>query len=390
MSRTKKIVSISLKILLALLVLANLLVLISGKTFIYKALIYNYVDIDDLPLFETRALVADNPIPWPVAEDYNKAELPAECDALHEANRSVAYLIIKDDSIRYENYFLGYSDSSLSNSFSVAKSVVGILIGIAIDEGKIKGLDQKVGDFLPHYSEGENNKLSIRHLLTMSAGLDWNESYSGLLGPVTELYYGTDLKKQMNRYKVITEPGITYNYMSGASQLLAIILENATGEKLADYASKKLWGPIGAVHNAEWSLDHKSGMEKAYCCIYSNARDFAKIGQLYLNNGMMYGQQIVPEWYVKESVTPADMLDQTGKQNDKYGYQWWILKHKGHDVFYARGILGQYIIVVPDQKMVIVRLGHKRGEKLDSDHVTDVFVYLDAALEMYAKPNLHQ
>ena len=385
MSRAKKILSSSLKVLLALIVVANLLILVSGKTFIYKALIYNYVDIDDLPLFETRTLIADNPIPWPVGVDYNSTELPTECASLHETNKSVAYLIIKDDSVRYEKYFLGYSDSSLSNSFSVAKSVVGILIGIAIDEGKIKSTDQKVGDFLPHYAEGDNAKLRIKDLLTMSAGLDWDESYSGLLGPVTELYYGNNLKKQMDAHNVVIEPGVTLNYMSGATQLLAIILENATGMKLADYASKKLWNPIGAVHNAKWSLDHENGMEKAYCCIYSNARDFAKIGQLFLNNGMMYGQQIVPEWYVKESITPADMLDQSGKQNDKYGYQWWILKHKGHDVFYARGILGQYIIVIPDQKMVVVRLGHKRGEKLDSEHVTDVFVYLDAALEMYGK-----
>jgi CubicO group peptidase (beta-lactamase class C family) len=152
--------------------------------------------------------------------------------------------------------------------------------------------------------------------------------------------------------------------------------------KIAEYASEKLWKPMGAEQAAQWSLDHENGDEKAYCCFYSNARDFARFGKLYLNNGNWNGVQLVPDQYVKDSVTPAPLLEESGKPNRCYGYSWWLLPgYKGHDIFYARGILGQYVIVIPDKKIIIVRLGHKRGERLPDNHVDDVYAYIDGILE---------
>ena len=143
-----------------------------------------------------------------------------------------------------------------------------------------------------------------------------------------------------------------------------------------------MWKPLGAESPAYWSLDHAGGEEKAYCCFNSNARDFARIGQLYLNHGNWKGQQLVSSGYVKESIQPADILDEEGKKNEKYGLSWWLVNFKSHPVFYARGILGQYIFVIPDKEMVVIRLGHKRDKHLTNGHPDDIICYLDAAMEM--------
>ncbi len=177
-----------------------------GKFYYWKALAYNYVNIDDLHLFPARTVKTDIPQEWAFSSGYNKKNISARLNKELEDFQSVAFLIVKDDSIAFEKYWDGYSDSSLSNSFSMAKSIIGILTGIAIDEGKIKSLDQPVGDFLPKFKDGENAKLTVRHLLEMSSGLNWDENYSSLTSQTTEAYYGKKLFKQMIKLKVVNPP----------------------------------------------------------------------------------------------------------------------------------------------------------------------------------------
>jgi CubicO group peptidase (beta-lactamase class C family) len=216
----------------------------------------------------------------------------------------------------------------------------------------------------------------------MSSGLNWDESYTSLFGPTTRAYYDTDLPAQMFELEVVTAPGKEWNYMSSNTELLAMVLVKATGSTLSDYASEKLWKPIGAESDVKWSLDHKDGMEKAYCCFYSNARDFARLGKLYLHKGNWNGKQIVSEHYVNQSINPSPITD-NGKPNSIYGYHWWITEHSGMKVFYARGILGQYIFVIPELNLVFVRLGHERGEKDQDGQLLDVPVYLNEVIKMY-------
>jgi CubicO group peptidase (beta-lactamase class C family) len=263
----------------------------------------------------------------------------------------------------------------------MAKSVIGILVGIAVDEGKIKSLDDPVGNYIQKYREGKNAQLTVRHLLTMSSGLDWDESYSSLTSRTTEEYYGTRLNKQMSKLRVVNEPGKKFDYMSCNTQLLAMVLKKATGKNMSEYASEKLWMPLNAMHDAQWSLDHKEGNEKAYCCFYSNARDFARFGKLYLDSGRWNGKQLVSEKYVLESITPAPLMD-NGKPNTTYGYHWWLGKEHGEKIFYARGLSGQYIIVIPAKKIIIVRLGKKR-DKTPDGILNDVPVFVEEVLKMY-------
>jgi CubicO group peptidase (beta-lactamase class C family) len=268
---------------------------------------------------------------------------------------------------------------------------VSVLVGIAIGEGKIKNVDQAVADFIPEYKVGKNAKLTIKHLLTMSSGIDFDEDYVSPFAYPAKAYYGTDIRTLTMKYKMEETPGKVFKYLSGNTELLAFVLEKATGKNISDYASEKLWMPIGASKSAFWSLDHENGVEKAYCCFNSNARDFARIGALYMHHGNWNGKQIVPEEYVKNSVIPANLVDEEKKPNNRYGYSWWMLNYKGMHIYYARGILGQYVVAIPDKNILMVRLGHKRSKEKMNDHPKDVYTYIDAALDLNEKtihPNL--
>ncbi|MBX0334199.1 beta-lactamase family protein [Pontibacter sp. HSC-14F20] len=356
----------------------------ADKNYVYKALYHNFADIDDNLIFHQRKIAAaDTPQPWPLASRYNQLSLPQELQQLHEQLESVAFVVVHRDSLLHEQYWDGYSEESLSNSFSVAKSIVSILVGVALQEGAIQSIDQPVGDFLPEFREGAKAKITLRHLLWMSSGLNWDESYGNPLSVTTEAYYGSDLKKVVRKLEAVEEPGQAFSYKSGDTQILAFVLEAATGQNLADYAEQKLWRPLGAERKAEWSIDHPLGNEKAYCCFFSNARDFARIGQLYLQKGIWKGDTLVSADFVQASLTPSGLTDaNTGNPTTHYGYQWWLLPdYKDQSIFYARGILGQYVIVIPEKELVIVRLGRKRGERIDG-HPAEVTAMIDAVNKM--------
>jgi CubicO group peptidase (beta-lactamase class C family) len=389
MAEQKKI-SVLTKILWAFLILfvsVNIAIQISGNTYIYKALVYNYAGIDDLNIFPTRIIKNGTPEPWKTATDYNKATIPDSVRDELEKLETVAYLVIKNDSIKYEEYWDRYGPKSMSNSFSMAKSVVGLLVGIAHDEGKIKSLDESICNYLPEYCDEKSKRVTIRHMLMMSSGSSWDESYSNLFSLTTKAYYGDDLKQVMKEVKMKQEPGKIYNYKSGDTQLLAFILEKATGQTVSDYASEKLWSKIGAEFPAQWSLDHEGGHEKAYCCIYSNARDFARLGKLMLDSGAWNGQQIISKEFVRLALTPNDLFyhDEDNTKVITYGYLWWLMKYKGHEIFYMRGLAGQYVFVIPDEKIIIVRLGKKREKKQIDRRPIEIDYLVQGALSMYGE-----
>lgn len=380
-----------LKWFLIILIVLNLAIIVFGKTYIYKGVANTYLKGRSGPspteykIFDNREIKAGNYQKWDVSKNYNSKKITEEQQSEFAALQTIAYVVVKNDSLIHEQYWDGFGEDSYSNSFSMAKSFVSVLIGMAIDEGKIKSVDQPVTDFLPEFNDNRTPKLTIKHLLTMSSGINFDENYVSPFAYPAEAYYGTDLKKLTYSYKTVSEPGKEFIYLSGNTELLSFILSKATGKTLSEYASEKLWKPIGAKNSAFWSLDHKNGEEKAYCCFNSNAPDFARIGKLYLDSGRWNGRQLIAEQYVINSTTPADLIS-NGEKNTEYGYAWWTIpEYKNHRIFYARGILGQYIICIPDKKMVIVRLGGKRKAERLNDHPLDVYMYIDAALDMYGK-----
>jgi CubicO group peptidase (beta-lactamase class C family) len=358
----KKFLRRFLYLLLLLIIVFSGYAFISGKTWLFKEVAYNFADIDDYKIFSNNTVAVGQPQPWALARNFNKPVLPDTLKNLLQQIQSIGVTVIKNDSLLFEKYWDGYSDTSRSGSFSMAKSITSLLTGIALKEGKIKSIEERVGNYLPEFREGEKAKLRIVDLLTMSSGSNWDESYSNPFSVTAALYYSNDIYKVATGVQITRQPGTYHAYKSGDTQLLGLVLEKATGKSLSAYASEKLWQPMGAEHPALWSTDKEGGNEKAYCCFNSNARDFARIGQLMLDSGRWKGNEMITPGYYRKSIAPCMIPDDAGKPCDYYGFQWWLVPYEP-GVFYARGILGQYIIVLPAQHIVIVRLGKHRSPK---------------------------
>lgn len=275
-------------------------------------------------------------------------------DKMLENTKTVAFLVIRNDSLLYERYFHGYARSTPVPSFSVAKSFTSMLVGIAIHEGAIGSVYDPVTKYIPELIPAGFEKVTIEHLLNMHSGIKSSESYFNPFGGVAKLYYGRNLKKYLKKLKLNQEPGGAFSYKSVNTQLLGLIVERSTHKLLADYMQEKIWQHIGAEYNASWSIDSRKHNEaKAFCCFNATAVDFAKLGTLYLKNGNWNGLQLVPDSWVKESLSTHGH-----KNGGIYSYQWW---HTSPSDFMAQGHLGQYIYVYPKKNIVIVRLGKKYG-----------------------------
>jgi CubicO group peptidase (beta-lactamase class C family) len=339
-------------------------------------------DIDELHLFSFNTIPNATPQPWPKSTQYNERPLSAETMGKMAEYRTTGFVVIYRDSVLHEQYWEGYSESSVTNSFSMAKSINALLIGIALKEGLIKSVDEPVANYIPEFREGDKSNITIKHLLTMSSGIDFKEEYASPFAWPAEAYYGPDVNKLTLGAQPKETPGKTWSYKGGDSQLLGMILKKATGKTVAEYAAEKLWQPIGAENDAYWSID-ELGMEKVSCCYYASAKDFARIAKLYLQQGNWNGKQIVDSDYVAASLTAPNLTDiADGKKINKYGYQWWLMNYKNEPVFYMRGIRGQYVFCIPNSQLIIVRLGHKRAAKTGDDLPADIFTYLDAGIGM--------
>ncbi len=378
------------KIISVVIVLMSLaFIYYSTPNYIKNALTHLFPDIDDYKFFKNREIKADNPISWNTAHDYMNYDLSKQERNTLESYHSIAYLIIQNDSIVYEEYWDGFNKDSYSNSFSAAKSIVSLLLGAAIQDGYIKNVNQPVSEFIPEFNDESYSQLHIKDLLTMSSGLNWNESYINPFSMTTQAYYGDNINELVLGLEVTETPSIEFKYSSGNTQLLALIIQNATGKTLSEYTYEKIWKPLGATNSALWSLDKENGVEKAYCCINSNARDFARIGKIILNNGYINNKQIFPEEYLKNSIEPASNLvdHRTRETVDFYGYHWWIINHEGEQIPYARGILGQYIFVLKKENAIVVRLGHNRSRNYLHHHPSDVYSYLNTAKRILSERN---
>lgn len=331
--------------------------------------------IDDHPHFENMTIEkGNNTQPWPLHERYNTASATSTLSEINTRLGTVAFLLIKNDSIYYENYAEGYGTSSQTNSFSMAKSITSAMLGKAIKDGYIESLDQPIGDFFEQYA---NDKTTVGDLSSMASGLDWQESYVSPFSVTARSYYDDDLAETILQQKVTETPGKAYKYLSGNSQLLGMIIEKASGKKLAHYLSESLWQPMGAVQPGLWQLDDSEHqLAKTFCCIASNARDFARFGKLYKDHGRWNGKQLLDSTFVATSIVPRF------EASPEYGYGFWLSDHLDKQLFVMRGILGQYVITIPEDDLIIVRLGHQRGGFIDKPFTDDFYVYVEEAYKM--------
>ncbi len=273
-----------------------------------------------------------------------------------EDHKTTCFLVIRNDQILYEKYFSGYTADMIFPSFSVTKTFVSTLTGIAISEGFLKSTDQKVTEFLPWLTRDGFQNISIEHLLNMRSGIRYNESYSNPFGGAAKFYYGTDLLKYVTQLKIKEQPDLHYHYNSANQQILGFILEAATGKKISKYLEEKIWKPLGMEHNATWNIDsEKHDQVKMFGCLNATPRDFAKFGRLYLNNGQWNGKQIIPEEWIKRST--SIMNDSRDGDGYPFTYNWRVPENGAW--FFAKGMLGQYIVVNRPKNLIMLRFGKK-------------------------------
>ena len=377
LKKTLKVIVILFALLIAVLYITDTDYLIKAVRTIYLRG-YTTAFLDDYKKFDNATINIGQPQPWANHKNYNSV---APTETLEKTNKdlgTIAYVIIKNDSIWFEKYYDGYDENSKSNSFSMAKSYVSAMLGKAIMEGHIKSLDQPVCDFLPAFCDEKASKMTVGDLSSMSSGTNWDEAYYSPFSITTRAYFDDDIAKVMNGLKVVREPGQAFKYASGDTQMLAMVIEKATGKKLYNYLEESFWKPLGSENQTLWQLDSEEhDLVKAYCCIASNAKDFARLGKLYKDHGKWNGKQVLDSAFIAKSVTPRF------KDSPQYGYGWWLKTMGDKSFFMMRGHLGQYVIVEPEDNVIIVRLGHSKGPgDAVATFTPDISTYIEEAYKM--------
>ena len=342
--------------------------------------------IHDYKTHPTRLVASgNNPQYWPLDSNFNKGVIPDSLLQIIDSNNTHAFIVIQNGKLLYEKYWDGYTPKTLSGSFSAAKSIISLLIGVAIDEGKIKSLDEPVGNYVAHFKANGWEKLRIRDLLTMSSGSNYVEKDKGYFSLNATAYYGDNEEYMIDQLMPKEPAGVNWEYRSADTQVLGFIVEKAFGKNIAELVSEKFMQPMGAESDALWLLDGNNKHEKAFCCFNGVARDYARFGELVLHDGNWNGKQLVSSKYVNEATTPASYLKdpyENGNPVDFYGFQYWILNHKGMKVSMQNGLFGQYVYIIKDKNAVVVRLGESKITKAIHHFQPENFTYLDAALSL--------
>ena len=291
-------------------------------------------------------------------------------EQLMRERRIAGLLVVKDGAVLYENYEFGNDRDSRWISFSVAKSVVAMLIGAALEDGYIQSVDEKVTDYLPRLKGSSYDQTTIRNLLQMASGVAWNEDYTDPDSDVASVDYATlPLYEQLRFKERVALPGERFNYNTAETNLAGTLLRSAVGNNLSTYLYEKVWQPFGMEADAYWQLTELGGGEFGGCCINATLRDYARLGLFALADGKLAdGTRILPEGWMTESTAPS-------KGFDGYGYFWWL---GGNGSYQASGVFGQAIYVSPEENLVIAV--HSAWNAADDDEDFDMLDELFAEL----------
>lgn len=375
------LVGVFVLLLALVLVVASL---IYPVEYVRRVVMWNESDVGDyLHNFPHRPLdAAAQPFSFDVALDegrvsdaFTSALGVDDLGAFLESSQTQAFIVIQDDAVLYERYFNGAQRDSMMTSFSVAKSFDSALVGMAIDDGYLPGVDVPVTDYLPELADrdGRFGQITIRNLLMMASGIAYEHDRPLLLngdGPLTT-YHPDQRKLALETLQIADPPGQYFLYDTYHPQLLGMVLERTTGMSVTAYTQQKLWDPLGMEFDGAWCLDsQESGFEKMEAGLNARAIDFAKLGRLFLDNGSWDGHQVIPADWVAESTTVDPAVQNAAYYADEYGteiynggqgwykYFWYgAARDDGTYDFWARGDRGQFIYVSPAHRLIIVRNG---------------------------------
>lgn len=356
--------------LCVLLLVAALALQFGGHGYFWRALASTYLQghatahIDDAHDFAQRTIQAGDLQPWPENPRKNQKPLDAAMLAYLQQHGTAAFVVAHQGAILHEQYFAPYNADSRTNSFSMAKTITTLQVGLAVQQGVISSFDAPLTEQIPEYAQDpRGQKATVAQLSAMKSGHDWTENYYLPLNVTTELYYGLDAQDVVLRQGFEREPGSAYEYSSGSTQLLGVFLKRALAAKapgltISEHLSRSLWKPLGMSHDAIYTLDRpeaEGGMERTYCCIFATAKDYARIGQLLLQDGQWQGKPLLDKAFV-ERIRQPDLVP-------FYGHSLWMDWQYKHPFYSLQGHQGQYVIVVPSKQLVVVRVGQFRNKK---------------------------
>ena len=306
--------------------------------------------MDRMPVLAKASSVTASPTPLPLPAG-QPLEIPGIDEYLRQQN-TVGLVILQDGRVRFERYGLGFDAAGRWTSFSVAKSFTSTLVGAAIQDGHIKSLEDKVSAYLPGLRGSAYDDVTVRQLLTMSSGVRWNEDYEDPEADVAQFNNATPeagmdaTVSYLRKLPRAHPPGELWNYNTGETNLIGVLVSAATGKPLAQYLQEKIWHPAGMESQATWLLG-RTGNEIAGCCLQASTRDFARFGLFVLANGASSGQQVVPpDWFAQATRKQKDI----GDPGRGYGFQWWTYDDGS---VAAQGIFGQGIYIDPQRRLVI-------------------------------------
>ena len=307
--------------------------------------------LDEVPI-----LVASRDIPASGTvrplETGSELSLPIDVDAYMKEQRHASLVVVQDGVVRLERYGLEFEDDGRWTSFSVAKSLTSTLVGIALKDGDIESLDDPVSKYISGLENSAYDDVTVEQLLTMSSGVAWDETYTdpnsdvALFNTHVAEDGGSNLVSYMAKLPRAHPAGEVWNYSTGETNLIGVLVSEATGRTLSEYLSEKIWKPYGMQQDASWLLND-DGTEISGCCIQAATRDFARFGQFILDGAMIDGERLVPNDWLDRATTKRIGYGQDGVG---YGYQWWTYDT---GAFAADGIFGQGIYIDPSRKLVI-------------------------------------
>ena len=368
-----------------LLVIAGVVVVLVGAVYgglaastsrsqLARAVVWRESDMDDLRRFPARRVAASperfdftaagEPPPALGSVRVRDGERVAEQDleAFLAASDTTAFLAVRGDTLLYEGYFNGAAHDTVQTSMSMAKSVLSALVGIAIGEGRIASVDDPITRYVPELAGRDRRfgRITLRHLLTMTSGLRYDES-GGLWGDDTATYYAPDLRRlALEETEVVEEPGRRFHYNNFNPLLVGLALERAVGMPVATYLETRLWRPLGMEADGSWSLDSQaSGFEKMESGLNGRPVDFAKFGLLFARGGRWQGRQLLPRAWVEDPTVVETRVAEAPAGG--YQYFWWVQDGRRPRAQFARGKYAQHVYVVPEHDLVLVRFGRDFG-----------------------------
>lgn len=344
-------------------------------------IVNNFSHMKDV-FFNKKIVKQGNPYtfteaPKPLPASFTYRDQVTNSEAFLARRATTALLVIKDDQITFEQYYLGTQSDDKRISWSMAKSFVSILFGMQVDAGNID-IDKTVGFYLPELANSGYGNVKVKHVLQMSSGVKWNEDYHDFFSDINKmgrvLAIGGSLDQMTSKLVNESAPGEAFHYVSMDTHVISMILRHVSGKSLVELIQQNLWNTIGMESDAFWLTDSQ-GAEFALGGLNLTTRDYARFGRLLLNNGEFNGKQIVSADWIKAATTPqADYLK---PQTDKlgYGYQIWLPPQAQQGEFFCVGVYGQYIYVNQQHNVVIVKNSADLGfqDELISKHETIAF-----------------